>query len=91
MIPGLTEIAVACMQAAAVDDLVRKPEGWVHLVPIAGLDEKPFYGKCVLELVRKGLLEQVGQRDEDGNAVRVRLSGYGRRELRRRQAAEGGR
>lgn len=80
----LTETQLRCLQAAAVDDLVRTRWGWAHV----NKPEPKFSGICVNSLVARQLLEETGIRDSYGRATRVRLHELGRRELRRREARD---
>lgn len=80
------ELRVACLRAAAVDDLVRKDRCWGHLAR-DGADDPAFDWRTVATLLKAGLLEQLGQRDERGRVLRVRTSNYGRRELARQGRA----
>lgn len=75
-------VRVACLTAAAADDLIRKDHCWGHLARDAAGDPA-FDFRTVATLLKGGLLEQLGQRDRRGRVLRVRTSTYGRRELAR--------
>lgn len=75
-------LRVACLTAASADDLIRKDHCWGHLARDAAGDPS-FDFRTVATLLKGGLLEQLGQRDERGRVLRVRTSNYGRRELAR--------
>lgn len=89
--PSLADQArrVACLEAASRDDLVRKVGVWGFLAR-DGADDPSFTAALVATLLKAGLLEPVGMRDERGRVVRARASMMGRRELARRARAAGG-
>lgn len=83
------EKRLACMRAASTDELVRKNGTWGYLARDAETDPS-FDSRLIAALLRAGLLEPVGMRDDRGREVRVRVSMFGRRELARRDRAAGG-
>lgn len=83
------EKRVACLLAASVDELVRKDRGWGYLAR-DGARDPSFDSRTITALLKAGLLEPVGMRDDKGREVRVRVSMFGRRELARRARASGG-
>lgn len=83
------EKRLACLRAATVDELVRKDGGWGYLAR-DGAEDPAFESRTITALLKAGLLEPIGMRDDKGREVRVRLSGLGRRELARRARAEVG-
>lgn len=81
--PADVEARLVCMRAASIDELVRKVGRWGHLARDAETD--PHWDpRMISALLRAGLLEPVGTRDDQGRVIRVRVSILGRRELARR-------
>ena len=83
------EKRLACMRAASTDELVRKEGVWGYLAR-DGADDPSFDSRTITALLKAGLLEPVGMRDDKGREVRVRVSMLGRRELARRARTAGG-
>jgi hypothetical protein len=80
---------VSCLEAASRDDLVRKVGEWGYLAR-DGKDDPRWTPQLIAALLKGGLLEPVGTRDDRGREVRVRISSHGRRELTRHRRAQGG-
>lgn len=74
---------LACMVAASTDELIRKTGVWGYLARDAESDPS-FDARLISALLKAGLLEPVGTRDDRGRVIRVRVSMLGRRELARR-------
>lgn len=70
------------LRLACVDDLIRKSDHWGYLARDAEGDPS-FDSRTIAALLKDGLLEQMGERDQRGRVMRVRTSTYGRRELTR--------
>lgn len=77
------------LRAACIDDLIRKADSWGYLARDAEGDPS-FDSQLIASLLKAGLLEQMGERDQRGRVLRVRTSTYGRRELARLERASGG-
>lgn len=74
---------LACMAAASTDELIRKVGVWGYLARDTAADPA-FDARLISALLKAGLLEPVGMRDDRGRVIRVRVSLLGRRELARR-------
>lgn len=81
--PAEVEKRLACMVAASTDELIRKTGVWGYLARDAESDPS-FDARLISALLKAGLLEPVGTRDDRGRVIRVRVSMLGRRELARR-------
>jgi hypothetical protein len=79
---------LACLEAASRDDIVRKVGEWGHAAR-DGADDPRWTPQLIAALLKAGLLEPVGMRDDRGREVRVRLSGHGRREIARHRRGQG--
>lgn len=77
------EKRLACMVAASTDELIRKTGVWGYLARDTEADPA-FDARLISALLKAGLLEPVGTRDDRGRVIRVRVSMLGRRELARR-------
>jgi hypothetical protein len=81
--PAEVEKRLACMVAASKDELIRKVGVWGYLARDSAADPA-FDARLISALLRAGLLEPIGMRDDRGRVIRVRVSMLGRRELARR-------
>lgn len=83
-VPQMAE-RLACLDAASRDDIVRKVGEWGHLAR-DGKGDPRWTPQLIAALLKAGLLEPIGMRDDRGREVCVRISSHGRRELARRRA-----
>lgn len=79
---------LACHEAASRDDIVRKVGEWGYLGRDGAADPS-WATQLIAALLKAGVLESIGTRDDRGRAVRVHISSHGRRELAKHRRSEG--